>query len=68
MQVWDISQSVDTPQAAYANPEPHAFTSMARNPQHHVIAAGDTSGMVCLLRVSMADRGRQLQADQSMAA
>ena len=66
MQVWDVSQSVDTPQAVYANPDPHAFTSMAWNPHYTVIAAGDTSGVVCLMRVSITDRGRQLQATQSM--
>ena len=68
MQVWDVSQSVDTQQALYANPEPHAFTSMAWNPQYPVIAVGDASGMVCLMRVSVVDIGGQLQADQNVAA
>ena len=67
VQVWDVSQSVDTPQGVCANPEPHAFTSMAWNPDYTVIAAGDSSGVVCLMQVSMADRGRQSQANQSMA-
>jgi hypothetical protein len=51
VQVWDVSESVDSPQAVYSNPAPHPFTSISVCPAFPVIAAGDSSGTVALLRL-----------------
>ena len=50
VQVWDVSESVDSPQTVYDNPAPHPFTSISVCPAFPVIAAGDSSGTVALLR------------------
>ena len=51
LQVWDVSQSVDSPQAALGNPAPHAFTSISLCPGLPVVAAGDSAGTVTVIRL-----------------
>lgn len=52
MQVWDVSQSVDSPQVALGNPAPHAFTSISVCPGFPVVAAGDSAGTVTVMRLN----------------
>ena len=51
LQVWDVSQSVDSPQLTLGNPAPHAFTSVSLCPGLPVIAAGDSAGTVTVMRL-----------------
>ena len=52
LQVWDVSQSVDSPQVALGNPAPHAFTCISVCPGFPVVAAGDSAGTVTVMRLN----------------